>query len=127
MKSVIKSDWPLVFRNFQKKLTTNTATRLDDKTTLCSGQPRQLEKSGTSDFPSSGQLFWILGRPTPALLVHIHLSHKPPTFRLDTSDYAGSPKFLEVTSHTIRSNLRISENRSWNTFYVMAIMCSLKT
>ncbi|MED6226017.1 hypothetical protein PIB30_099279, partial [Stylosanthes scabra] len=31
-----------------------------------------------------------------ALLAHTHLSHEPPTFRLDTTGYAGSPKPLEV-------------------------------
>ncbi|MED6117680.1 hypothetical protein PIB30_112032, partial [Stylosanthes scabra] len=31
-----------------------------------------------------------------ALLAHIHLSHKPPTFRLGTTGYAGSPKPLEA-------------------------------
>ncbi|MED6151515.1 hypothetical protein PIB30_083233 [Stylosanthes scabra] len=31
------------------------------------------------------------------LLAHTHLSHKPPTFRLGTADYAGSPKPLEGT------------------------------
>ncbi|MED6177635.1 hypothetical protein PIB30_099983, partial [Stylosanthes scabra] len=30
-----------------------------------------------------------------ALLTHIYLSHKPPTFRLGTAGYAGSPKPLE--------------------------------
>ncbi|MED6152048.1 hypothetical protein PIB30_088226 [Stylosanthes scabra] len=41
-----------------------------------------------------------------ALLAHTHLSHKPPTFRLGTTGYAGSPKPLEdvegvvYTDHT---------------------------
>ncbi|MED6212336.1 hypothetical protein PIB30_082338 [Stylosanthes scabra] len=33
-----------------------------------------------------------------ALLTHTYLSHKPPTFRLGTTGYAGSPKPLEATT-----------------------------
>ncbi|MED6127238.1 hypothetical protein PIB30_086088 [Stylosanthes scabra] len=36
-----------------------------------------------------------------ALLTHTYLSHKPPTFRLGTTGYAGSPKPLEGTFRTI--------------------------
>ncbi|MED6183419.1 hypothetical protein PIB30_037688 [Stylosanthes scabra] len=36
-----------------------------------------------------------------ALLAHTHLSHKPPTFRLGTFGYAGSPKPLEGTFRTL--------------------------
>ncbi|MED6200845.1 hypothetical protein PIB30_089257, partial [Stylosanthes scabra] len=34
-------------------------------------------------------------RRTPKSLTHTYLSHKPPTFRLGTTGYAGSPKPLE--------------------------------
>ncbi|MED6209542.1 hypothetical protein PIB30_055718, partial [Stylosanthes scabra] len=35
------------------------------------------------------------------LLTHTYLSHKPPTFRLGTTGYAGSPKPLEGTFRTL--------------------------
>ncbi|MED6227569.1 hypothetical protein PIB30_114964, partial [Stylosanthes scabra] len=36
-----------------------------------------------------------------ALLKHTYLSHKPPTFHLGTTGYAGSPKPLEGTFRTL--------------------------
>ncbi|MED6147724.1 hypothetical protein PIB30_046473 [Stylosanthes scabra] len=45
------------------------------------------------------------------LLAHTHLSHKPPTFRLGTTGYAGSPKPLEATgSGNINAELGGTQN-----------------
>ncbi|MED6175913.1 hypothetical protein PIB30_082800 [Stylosanthes scabra] len=50
-----------------------------------------------------------------ALLAHTYLSHKPPTFRLDTSDYADSPKLSkETTQHprfVIRPTFMVREEK----------------
>ncbi|MED6186989.1 hypothetical protein PIB30_072076 [Stylosanthes scabra] len=42
------------------------------------------------------------------LLAHTRLSHKPPTFRLGTAGYAGSPKPLEGTFRTLAPSVGIT-------------------
>ncbi|MED6163655.1 hypothetical protein PIB30_082093 [Stylosanthes scabra] len=42
------------------------------------------------------------------LLAHTDLSHKPPTFRLGTTGYAGSPKPLKGTFRTLEPSVGIT-------------------
>ncbi|MED6114891.1 hypothetical protein PIB30_084952, partial [Stylosanthes scabra] len=70
--------------------------------TSCSINPQRIERGSTPLSGTSSKPYHIACvRRAPkslfgeALLAHTYLSHKPSTFRLGTSGYAGSPKPLE--------------------------------